>query len=262
MVKIFLIMVSLISTSSKASFTLSTQNLWHYTTDYETRLQNLNDTFNSNKADIMSFQEAWKSLSGKSLYNEILKKESFETHYVRTNNTVVIREGLSTISTFPQDEKKFHFKLPHSKIFRSRTMLVTRIKLPSSREIYVANVHLSPFADGKNERSDQLKFILKTLKDDFSNLPIIITGDFNQEADPDFFTPLKKAGFSSSLTGLCTYCGNENPYTNADYVSKLDYIFYQKDFFSLIDSRRIFINRPISDHYGVRAKFKDLRDLQ
>ncbi len=261
MAKILLTVAAvLISLSSQASFSLSTQNLWHYTTDYETRLQNLNTSFDTDQADIMNFQEAWKSIGGKSLYNEILNKGDFQSHFVRTNNTVIIKEGLATISKFPQDDKKFNFKLPHSKVFRRRTMLVTKVKLPSQKEVYIANIHLSPFEEGRSDRDDQLLFILKILKNDFSHLPIIITGDFNQEEDKSFFTPLIAAGFSSSLEGLCTYCGNENPYAKSEYVSKLDYIFYQKSYFDLIDARRIFVNNPISDHYGLRVEFKDLRD--
>lgn len=257
-----LILVSLLcSFSIKASFTLSTQNLWHYTKDYNTRLSNLHNSFQEDSADIMNFQEAWESIGGKSLYNEFTKKDSFNTHYFRTNNTIVIKEGLSTISKFEFDNKKYNFKLPHSKLFRRRTMIITKVKLKSSKEVYIANVHLSPFSDKRKERDDQLEFILKTIKDQFSDLPIIIAGDFNQEeSDSSFFSPLRKAGFVSSLSGQCTYCSNENPYTNSEYISKLDYIYYQPKYFEINYARRTFVNNPISDHYGIKVELTDLRD--
>ncbi len=259
MSKLLLILAITLALPVNASFTVSTQNLWHYTNDYETRLKNLNDEYFSESADIMNFQEAWQSFTGKSLFNTIVKKEEFNTHYYRTNNTLIIKEGLATLSRFEILEKTA-FELPHSKLFRKRTMIITKILSPTKKELYMINIHLSPFTQGKDERVDQLDYILKKIESDFNDAPVILTGDFNQEEDENFFTKLVDAGYTSTLPGICTYCANENEYVDSEYVSKLDYIFYPKEVFQLQRARRTFVEKPISDHFGIKAEFIDLRD--
>ncbi|OUR96214.1 hypothetical protein A9Q84_07600 [Halobacteriovorax marinus] len=239
------------------SFSVSTQNLWHYTRDYDQRLFELESFIEFEKADIMTFQEAWKHYRGKSLFKAFLRNEDYNVHYVRSNNTGIMKEGLAIVSTFQQSGKKHSFKLPFSKFFGKRLMLVSEIAISAEKSIYVINVHLSPFGDRKHERIEQLKFIIEKIKNRFSDKPIILTGDFNQDQEKDFFSPLLKIGFSYSARKEkvgCTFC-DDNPYTDGDWNSKLDYIFYQKKFFELLNVRKTFEGHPISDHYGLRAVF-------
>jgi len=205
----------------------------------------------------MTFQEAWKNFKGKSLFRAILKNENYDVHYVKTNNTGIMREGLAIVSNFKQADKKYSYKLPYSKFFGKRVMLVSEVIINQNEKIYVINVHLSPFGDRKHERVEQLNFIIKKIQNRFSDKPVVLTGDFNQEEDKEFFAPLKEIGFSYSAPKEiygCTFC-NDNPYSDGNWNSKLDYIFYQKRFLKLINVRKTFVGNPISDHYGIRSEF-------
>ena len=261
MSKLLLIVLINISTSFATNFSISTQNLWHYTTSYEQRLDSLLQNIDKEKADIMTFQEAWKSIGGKSLFNIFIENEELNVHYYKTNNTIIIREGLAIASTFDQVGKKLAYILPHSKkLFGKRVMIVSQVKLADEKEIYVINVHFSPFADKKHERVDQLNFVIDKIKHNFSDKAVLLTGDFNQDQDDEFFQPLYELGFKASARKEqigCTFC-SENPLTDAPYNSKLDYIFYQEKYLKLENVRKTFTENPISDHFGVRAEFSYL----
>ena len=240
------------------SFTVSTQNLWHYTDSYDQRADSIERNLESEKADIMTFQEAWKSISGKSLYRKIVADQKLDIHYYKTNSTILIREGLAIASTFKQIGKKVGYKLPFSKkFFGKRVMIVSKVKLDHDLEVYIINVHFSPFGDRKHERVAQLDFVIQKIKNTYNDSPVILTGDFNQDEDSDFFKPLVELGFSASSkkeTIDCTFCA-DNQFTDAPFNSKLDYIFYQKKFFKLLSIRKTFLEDPISDHFGLKAEF-------
>jgi endonuclease/exonuclease/phosphatase family metal-dependent hydrolase len=240
------------------SFSVSTQNLWHYTDSYDQRSDSIHRNLETEKADIMTFQEAWKSLSGKSLYKKIVSDQNLDIHYYKTNNTILIREGLAIASTFKQVGKKVGYKLPFSKkFFGKRVMIVSKVRINKELEVYVMNVHFSPFGDRKHERVAQLNFVIDKIKNNYNDLPIILTGDFNQDEDDEFFKPLYDLGFSASSKKEdigCTFC-DDNQFTDAPFNSKLDYIFYQKKFFKVINVRKTFLEDPISDHYGIRVEF-------
>lgn len=246
------------SLSFGESFSVSTQNLWHYTSGYKERLQSLQDNLEYEKADIMGFQEAWKSFSGKSLFKHYVDDTNLDVFYYKTNNTVIIREGLAIATNLKMVGKRLGYKLPYSKkLFGKRVMLVSTIKLSENLDIYVINVHFSPFGDRKHERVAQLEFVINKIKNKFYDKPVIILGDFNQEEDFEFFKPLMNLGFSPSATKKeigCTFC-EVNEYTDAPFNSKLDYIFYQKEFFKVDEVRKTFVENPISDHYGIRVEF-------
>ena len=257
MSKSLLLLLMTMKATFALNFSVSTQNLWHYTTNYDERLDSLSKNIDFEKADIMSFQEAWTSFSGKSLYSEYVSDPSLSINFLKTNNTIVIKEGLSIASKFEHVGERFAFKLPHSKrFFGKRMMQVSTLKIPQGPEVYIINVHFSPFGDKKNERIDQLNFVIDKIQNTFNDRPVIITGDFNQDEDQDFFSPLKAIGFRSSATKAevgCTFC-ETNIYTDEPFNSKLDYIFYQSDIFKVESVRKIFVENPISDHYGMRAE--------
>lgn len=240
------------------SFTVSTQNLWHYTDGYDLRSDSISRNLETEKADIMAFQEAWKSFSGKSLYKQIIANQNLDIHYYKTNNTVLIKEGLAIASSFKQVGKKIGYKLPFSKkFFGKRVMIISKVKIDKELEVYIINVHFSPFGDRKHERIAQLEFVIDKIKSKYNDSPVILTGDFNQDEDHEFFKPLYDLGFSASSSKDdigCTFC-EDNQYTDAPYNSKLDYIFYQKKFLKLQNVRKTFFDDPISDHYGIKAEF-------
>ncbi|WP_127716611.1 endonuclease/exonuclease/phosphatase family protein [Halobacteriovorax sp. HLS] len=258
MSKILLIVLANITACFATNFTISTQNLWHYTKSYESRLDSLIQNIDTEKAEIMTFQEAWKSIGGKSLFNVFIENEELNVHYYKTNNTIIMREGLAIASTYEQVGKKLAYTLPHSKkIFGKRIMIVSKIRLSNEKEIYVINVHFSPFEDRKHERVDQLNFVIDKIRNHFSDRPVLLTGDFNQDQDDEFYRPLYDLGFRESARKDqigCTFC-SENPLTDAPFNSKLDYIFYQEEFLKLENVRKTFTENPISDHFGLRAEF-------
>jgi endonuclease/exonuclease/phosphatase family metal-dependent hydrolase len=261
MSKALFILLFSMQASLAVSFSVSTQNLWHYTDEYDLRLDSLNKNLENEKADIMTFQEAWKSFSGKSLYQHYVQDQDLSIHFYKTNNTIVMKEGLSIASKYKHIGKKLAYKLPYSKrFFGKRIMLVSTLKITRDLEVYVINVHFSPFGDRKHERVKQLEFVLDKIQNRFNDKPVFLTGDFNQDEDREFFKPLVDLGFSASAPKRiygCTFC-EENPYTDAPFNSKLDYIFYQKKFFKLENVRRTFVEEPIADHYGIKAEFTSL----
>lgn len=237
------------------SFTVATQNLWHYTHHWKERKQNLIDGLSEFVPDIISFQETFKyTFSGKSLFNIFLGITNYNTHFFKTHNVIVVKEGLANASRFRM-KHPYRKLLPYNKFFSKRPLLVSTIETPIG-EVKVMNLHLSPYPDKKYQRIAQIKYVAKLIKRRFKDDNLIILGDFNQPDDGTFFDPIKDLGFVRTMSDdACTYCA-DNPFVNNGIISKIDYIFYRPSKLKLVNAQRIFKNHPISDHYGVSAEFE------
>lgn len=235
-------------------FTIGTQNLLHYNDDYETRLDNYKNNIQGFVPDIQCFQEAASWMNGKSLYKNFLKWTGYSYHFRKTNSALVMKEGLANTSKYELKEYRY-LRLPHDRMFHKRTALLSTVVVEGV-EIVVMNVHLSPHAENKYRRVDQIEYIKKMIEKDYYGKNIIILGDFNQDFEEDFFQPLYEIGFKNVLSAkTCTYCNGDNPYAGGPYRSKLDYIFYRPSNLELNDSGLYNDKMPVSDHYGVWAKF-------
>lgn len=101
-----------------------------------------------------------------------------------------VYSGLANFMKYsPQEVKRFSFpgnySWPKSLFMLDRCFLLTRYKLPKSKELIVINTHNSAYDDG-GLRMQQMKFIKKILLEEFQKGNyIIVGGDWNQ-CPPDF----------------------------------------------------------------------------
>jgi endonuclease/exonuclease/phosphatase family metal-dependent hydrolase len=233
---------------------IGTQNLWHYAKNYQERLQNLQSDELTKKFDAIAFQEAWNNLKGQSLYNAFLRHGNYRSNYVRTNNLFAMKEGLAIASRFKLIGKRMVKELSYSRWMSKRILMGGLYQTPFGK-MYLFNLHLSPYSKGQSRRVTQIKDVRDFLLTMNRELPVLLMGDFNQDIKdfPEFFKPLEDLGLKVAELDECTYCA-ENPYTD-QFTSRLDYILYSKKHFKINKVQRIFVDNPISDHYGVAASF-------
>ncbi len=127
----------------------------------------------------------------------------------------------------------------------------------------LANYHARRF----DEKPEEEVISFYKYPERFSEIPIIIAGDFNMASSKKAFKPLYKNGFEVNLkevkTTLKRKCNAKGSYTNYP----IDFILFQSNYFSLRNSGAIdFVGnceslekaRGISDHLPVWASFEIL----
>ncbi|CAF3704972.1 unnamed protein product [Rotaria sordida] len=109
---------------------------------------------------------------------------------------------------------------------------------PSSANIIFVGTHLKAKKQFANIRSDQAQTIIQYLTEHYSTRAhIIISGDFNGEADEPFYDIIRKAGFSSAYRTVLndkeplftTWKFRENEGIEQEQCRTIDYIFYKSE---------------------------------
>jgi endonuclease/exonuclease/phosphatase family metal-dependent hydrolase len=253
-IKLFLF-VGLFSTAAFAqSFTIGTQNLYHWMKDYDTRLANMKEEIKLGVPEIVGFQEAavWKN--GESLYNEFINLTLYSAHHQVTNSFGVMAEGIGFASKFP-GQNCIDLELPNT-TFNSRQWINVCDFTTQIGQIRAINVHTSPGPWATSNRTDQIKFIVDFLRRTQPKIPVVIVGDFNDEFSSVSFEPLKKIGFIDVKNGEGpTYDSTANPYATYSRVARLDYIFYHPRQLRLMKADFMFKKNLVSDHFGLKAQF-------
>jgi endonuclease/exonuclease/phosphatase family metal-dependent hydrolase len=125
----------------------------------------------------------------------------------------------------------------------------------TNKEFYHINTHLDNC--GNNFRSIELGVLLKFIKDNCADCPVVMTADWNEHDEHDLFNELyktfKNARFTASTTDRGTTFNNFGANT-ADL--RIDHVFY-KGFSSCskfaVDRQAWAGHAYISDHYPVYA---------
>lgn len=232
---------------------VGTLNLWHYTTDYDKRLNNLFHK-KSQLPQFLGVQEAWNYRLKANFYRQLKKAGGYSGKIKLTNRWGVMEEGLAVLG--PHKPKIFKsYELPYSKKTAKRYATYGEFSW-KNKSFGIINIHLTPGWDFTYKRLSQVKYIAEKIIPKLPKIPLIILGDFNTENIGTVLLPLIRLGFRSARPwDECTYCG-ANPYNTKNEYSKYDLILFKEADFSLKASSLIYDKSPISDHYGVKANLK------
>ena len=249
---------SLFFSSIAAAFTIGTQNLYHYTTQYPERFANMDkEVAGPGVPQIICFQEAARWTSKDALYDHFINLTKYQGVYQSTNQLGVMNDGIALVSALPGA----HFasaELPATKIF-SRQFINSGVFQTEVGAIFVLNVHLSPFAENQDRRLIQAQFILDYIKQNSGGYPTLILGDLNDRYDSVVLKVFKDAGFFDVANGQgFTFNPDTNPLVkDSDKKfgpSRLDYILFQPARLKVKSTRLMFQENWVSDHYGFRAE--------
>jgi endonuclease/exonuclease/phosphatase family metal-dependent hydrolase len=135
--------------------------------------------------------------------------------------------------------------------------------LKTKKEFWIANTHFDH--EGKTARLESAKMIVELSKElkNKSNIPFILTGDFNATPKDDCIETLKKDLFEASSNSLSKPYGDLATWNAFDFKTKpsrqIDFIFFDK--FSKIKVKKFktisdFYNfKYPSDHFSILATF-------
>lgn len=239
------------------AFSVGTQNLYHYRTAYETRVEHLRNEFaKGDFPEILGVQEAARWSLSENIFDELIHLTNYKGVYQNTNEFGVMNEGLALVAGLPARNLESR-ELPATKMF-SRQYMNAGIFMTDAGEVMVINVHFSPFAEMRKNRGVQAKFVMDYIAKKSEGLPVIIIGDFNDSFDSPVLQSFKDAGFADVLDGKeFTYNPDTNPLvTDKQYgPSRLDYILYQPARLKVDQAGLIFHDNWVSDHYGLGAHF-------
>lgn len=243
------------------AFSVGTQNLYHYNTRLSERMEHLQREVQIDGVpDIIGFQEAARWTLSLSLYDRFVDLTTFGGIYKKTNEFLVMSDGISLLSRLRGTHFESHW-LPKTKKFSRQAMTAGRFHTESG-EVLVVNTHFSPFPENQWRRKAQAKFVLQYIAQQSIGpsvgVPVVIVGDLNDSYDSSVLDLFKQAGFEDVLDGQhSTYDPASNPLvTDAQYgASRLDYILYQPARLKVESAGYIFKENWVSDHYGLSATF-------
>jgi endonuclease/exonuclease/phosphatase family metal-dependent hydrolase len=241
------------------ALTVGTQNLYHWMTGFESRLEALDkEMTEEGLPEIIGVQEAaLRPWGKKSIYNEFVEKTGYVGEHKVTNNFVAIQEGIALVSK-DQGFDCVDLELPATRAGSRQWYQSCKYHVADGAAL-VINAHTSPgigpFA--KKSRTAQVKAMCDFITQQDSRDPVIILGDLNDVYKSSSFDCLKKMGFVDVLNGEGeTYVHGKNPYVKYKRNVRLDYIFYRPTEFELISADFMFHKNLISDHYGLKAELK------
>ncbi|GIN58471.1 hypothetical protein J8TS2_27900 [Lederbergia ruris] len=143
--------------------------------------------------------------------------------------------------------------------------MVTWVKfmdLKTNKPFYFVNTHL----DHQSEKSRQksAEFIIKSIKNFDSDLPIILTGDFNSSRNSDIYNRFIRGGFEDGFMNAEEQI-NKDIGTFHDYGKRtekgdkniIDWVLFQGNVSTLRAETVIYTNEDVypSDHYPVMVDF-------
>ncbi|WP_413287957.1 endonuclease/exonuclease/phosphatase family protein [Bdellovibrio sp. HCB337] len=243
--------------SMAQAFSIGTQNLYHYRTAYETRVEHLyKEHAKGDFPEILGVQEAARWSLSENIFDELIRLTNYRGIYQNTNEFGVMNEGLALVAGVPGRNLESR-ELPATKMF-SRQYMNAGVFLTDSGEIMVINVHFSPFAEMRQNRVVQAKFVMKFIAEKSEGLPVVIVGDLNDSYDSSVLQVFRDAGFADALDGKeYTYNPDTNPLVKDKQYgpSRLDYILYQPARLKVEKANLIFQENWVSDHYGLGAVF-------
>lgn len=130
----------------------------------------------------------------------------------------------------------------------------------------IVNLHFEAFDN--QSRQNQADYAISEIEDVFSTLPVIIAGDFNaveSQASELFFQDEPHINYGNDGTieyfKRTAFLKNATELKDGTFPShapnrQLDYIFYNKNCFNTIKSKKISEAKLASDHLPVYAEFK------
>lgn len=163
---------------------------------------------------------------------------------------ILLEGGTKWLSDTPNTISKYS----ESSMYRTFTYAVLREK-KSSAKILVVNTHLDH--SGIAARNKQIQVVLNFIKG-YTNLPVIFTGDFNDNPTSDIYSETQQQLADSSLIAE----QSEPAYTFHNYGQgnvTLDYIFVSSKHMSVLNYKVITdkANGILpSDHYPVYIKYQ------
>jgi endonuclease/exonuclease/phosphatase family metal-dependent hydrolase len=168
---------------------------------------------------------------------------------------------LATLSRYPISGWE-HLFLPTVEGWEQRGMLDTRIDVPGIGEIAVINTHLQVGGSGEvEEASWQRVGQSRAIADHIATLdiPVIVLGDFNCEADSGDIDPLM--GPDSGLTDVWSAAAGPGKTffdgASGEHVARIDYVLVSHHFSvetaEVIDKERSCL---ASDHFPLVAELR------
>lgn len=238
-------------------------------------------TIRENAPSIFGVQEAndnWMNALRSELGNDYASvgvgrdanlKGEYSAIFYRKDLFNLIDSGTKWLSNTP-DEAGSYYQIPYTthkaNCPRVMTYAILERKVDNVRFLYV-NTHLDH--DGVNKtaiaeqiRGDQIKVLLAQIgmvKDEFGNLPTIVTGDFNVSPGAAPYNAMTDGGYLDS--SLIAWAGEpQSTYNNMEDGYKgaiIDYIFVSPDLAEAVDSYIVCPAKRdgewISDHNAIIA---------
>lgn len=233
---------------------VGTQNLFHHNNQMTKRLEHFRKSQNE-IAEIMGLQEAAQWKTTPTLYDAFSQLPHFNGLRQITNSLGIMTEGIALLSSLDSRNLK-SLELPNTALF-SRQFLISGYF--GKDEVFVINLHLSPFPQNRFRRMDQVQFVLRFLENENPGVPTIIIGDLNDSYDSEPILLLRNQGFQDVFEGKeVTFDPGRNPLITEKKLSpsQLDYILYRPRELKLREASIIFKENWISDHYGIKATFE------
>ncbi|HXH29668.1 MAG TPA: endonuclease/exonuclease/phosphatase family protein [Bacteriovoracaceae bacterium] len=240
------------------SFTIGSQNLYHYNTRLPERLLHLRqEVGNGDIPQIIGFQEAARWRGKMSLYDSFIGLTGYQGIYQNTNEYLLMNEGMALASNLPS-KKVWSVELPETEMFSRQFINAGIYYVDGNKEILVINVHLSPFEKNQWRRIAQVKFLLEIIQR-YNELPVVVIGDLNDQYGSEVLGLLRASGLVDVLDGQeATYDPDSNPLVTDQRFgpSRLDYILIQPEKLEVVKAELMFKENWVSDHYGLKAKLK------
>lgn len=233
------------------------------------KLQNIN-------ADILCFQEIdynshrsfyvnQENEIEKLGYNHVFRAVNWDVNYLPFPGYWMpyhhgrILSGQSILSKYPlmDTERILLERVENSPFYRKafyleRMAQVSKVNI-DGRTVVLINVHLEAF-DAVTRRK-QTEYIIELYYKYQSTYPVLLVGDFN--SDSNFTKAAIKSLLSTSGIGCASYTQENKGKTfpSAQPTDRLDYIFYNKEFIELKDSKILTSFGQASDHLPVMMTF-------
>ncbi|MGK7926048.1 MAG: endonuclease/exonuclease/phosphatase family protein [Spirulina sp.] len=147
----------------------------------------------------------------------------------------------------------------YNAFYIDRLAQVTRIQIQEETVILI-NVHLEAF--DRPTRQKQTQFIQQLLKKYLGQYPLLLIGDFNSpppspdRGDPTISQLLEIPEIRAAVPRDRLLSPEAKTFPADNAIAKIDYIFYSRDRWELLEWRVVTEAQQASDHLPVMAKFR------
>jgi endonuclease/exonuclease/phosphatase family metal-dependent hydrolase len=255
--------ISLTASLSANAFSVVTWNVGEISDPDSARIRNLIDFALADSPDVILFQESEQTTLGQILKSNA-HRNGYKIRYERSKSDIPKGGLVTLIKGVMSSYKSSYIDLPSE---MERGVLVTEFAVCGTH-MKIANAHLeSPdilFWRSINYRHQQVAHILKLSSD---NGHWILGGDFNPVFEQDFDRLFSRDWRDSwvnlhSLDSGLTWDPEHNPlaWQQGGFILpgfRLDRILYRSNKLAVTHAQLLGteVNKPLSDHYGLRVEF-------
>lgn len=173
-------------------------------------------------------------------FGKMLSGQSIMSKYPLKQTQRIVLEAVASMP--------FYYKA----FYLERLAQVAVVKHPV-RDFLLINVHAEAF--DKETRTKQLNYLHQLFTEKAKEMPVVLLGDFN--SDPAYENASISVFLDDEEIGSVVenYQAN-NTYPADKAVERLDYIFFSKKDFELVDSKILTHYKTISDHLPVYGELR------